>query len=50
MFGADIPAAARLAIALVIFIGLIGAAAWMVRRFGAQRLGGMTRARSRDLS
>src|SRR5262245_25941928 len=47
LFGADMLLAARLAIALVIVIGLIGAAAWMVRRFGARRLAA-TSARGRQ--
>ena len=32
LFGADMPLAARLVIALVIIVGLIGATAWVVRR------------------
>src|SRR5262245_36892526 len=47
LFSVDMPFAARLAIALVIVIGLIGAAAWMVRRFGTPRLAA-TSARGRQ--
>jgi flagellar biogenesis protein FliO len=39
MFGADVPLAVRFFIAFIIVLGLIGAAAWAVRRFGANRLG-----------
>jgi flagellar protein FliO/FliZ len=39
LFGADVPLAVRFFIAFVIVLGLIGAAAWAVRRFGANRLG-----------
>lgn len=40
LFGADMPLAVRFFIAFIIVLGLIGAAAWVVRRFGANRLGG----------
>jgi flagellar biogenesis protein FliO len=39
LFGADVPLAVRFFIAFIIVLGLIGAAAWAVRRFGANRLG-----------
>ncbi len=40
LFGADMPLAVRFFLAFLIVLGLIGAAAWAVRRFGASRLGG----------
>jgi flagellar protein FliO/FliZ len=39
IFGADMPLAMRFFIAFVIVLGLIGVTAWVVRRFGADRLG-----------
>jgi hypothetical protein len=39
LFGADVPLAVRFLVAFVIVLALIGAAAWAVRRFGANRLG-----------
>jgi hypothetical protein len=51
LFGADMPLAARLVIALVIVVALIGLTAWLVRRFGAERLGaGTTRGRQPRLA
>jgi flagellar protein FliO/FliZ len=40
LFGADMPLAVRFFLAFLIVLGLIGATAWAVRRFGAGRLGG----------
>jgi hypothetical protein len=40
LFGAEIPLAVRFFLAFLIALGLIGATAWAVRRFGAGRLGG----------
>lgn len=40
LFGAETPLAVRFFIAFVVVFALIGAAAWLVRRFGAARLGG----------
>jgi hypothetical protein len=39
LFGAEMPLAVRFFIAFLIVLGLIGATAWAVRRFGAGRLG-----------
>jgi flagellar protein FliO/FliZ len=40
LFGAEMPLAVRFFLAFLIVLGLIGAAAWAVRRFGAGRIGG----------
>jgi hypothetical protein len=40
LFGADMPLAVRFLIAFVIVLALIGATAFLVRRFGSERLGG----------
>ena len=40
LFGADMPLAVRFFLAFLIVLGLIGATAWAVRRFGSGRLGG----------
>jgi flagellar protein FliO/FliZ len=40
LFGSEIPLAARFFIAFLVVLALIGATAWLVRRFGANRLGG----------
>lgn len=40
MFGSEMPLAARFFIAFLVVLGLIGVTAWLVRRFGASRLGG----------
>jgi flagellar biogenesis protein FliO len=40
LFGAETPLAVRFFIAFVVVFALIGAAAWLLRRFGATRLGG----------
>ena len=51
LFGADMPLAVRFFLAFLIVLGLIGATAWAVRRFGADRLGGAgTRARQPRLA
>jgi flagellar protein FliO/FliZ len=40
VFGAEMPLAVRFFLAFLIVLGLIGATAWAVRRFGSGRLGG----------
>src|ERR1700736_965138 len=40
LFGAEMPLAVRFFIAFLVVLGLIGLTAWVVRRFGADRLGG----------
>jgi len=40
VFGAEMPLAVRFFLAFLIVLGMIGGAAWAVRRFGAGRLGG----------
>ena len=40
LFGAEMPLAVRFFLAFLIVLGLIGAAAWAVRRFGSGRYGG----------
>jgi flagellar protein FliO/FliZ len=40
LFGAEMPLLIKFILAFLIVLGLIGAAAWAVRRFGAGRLGG----------
>jgi flagellar protein FliO/FliZ len=50
LFGADMPLAARLVIALVVVVGLLGATTWMIRRFGARRLGASPKARQPHLA
>jgi hypothetical protein len=47
VFGAEMPLAARFVLAFLVVLGLIGVAAWAVRRFGTGRLGG-TSARGRQ--
>jgi hypothetical protein len=42
LFGAEMPLALRFFIAFIIVLGLIGGTAYVVRRFGAERLGGGT--------
>lgn len=39
-FGAELPLAARFFIAFLVVLALIGVTAWLVRRFGSNRLGG----------
>src|SRR5580765_434488 len=50
LFGSSIPLAARFFIAFLIVLALIGLTAWLVRRFGANRLGGATRGRQPRLA
>jgi flagellar protein FliO/FliZ len=45
LFGAEMPLAVRFFLAFLIVLGLIGAAAWAVRRFGSARLAGAVRGR-----
>jgi flagellar protein FliO/FliZ len=40
LFGSGMPLAARFFIAFLVVLALIGVTAWLVRRFGANRLGG----------
>jgi len=40
LFGSEMPLAARFFIAFLVVLALIGATAWLVRRFGTNRLGG----------
>ena len=40
LFGSELPLAARFFIAFLVVLALIGLTAWLVRRFGANRLGG----------
>jgi flagellar biogenesis protein FliO len=40
LFGVEMPAALRFFIAFLVVLGLIGATAWFVRRYGAERFGG----------
>lgn len=40
LFGIELPLPAKFFIAFLVVLGLIGATAWIVRRFGADRLGG----------
>ncbi len=42
LFGSEMPLAARFFVAFLVVLGLIGLTAWLVRRFGANRLGGAT--------
>ncbi len=46
LFGSEMPLAARFFIAFLVVLALIGLTAWLVRRFGANRLG--TNARGRQ--
>jgi flagellar protein FliO/FliZ len=50
LFGADMPLAVRFFLAFLIVLGLIGATAWAVRRFGAGRLGASSRGRQPRLA
>jgi len=50
LFGAEMPLAVRFFLAFLIVLGLIGVAAWAVRRFGSARLGGAVRGRQPRLS
>ena len=50
LFGSAMPLAARFFIAFVVVLALIGLTAWLVRRFGANRLGGAARGRQPRLA
>ncbi len=50
LFGAEMPLAVRFFLAFLIVLGLIGAAAWAVRRFGSARLSGAVRGRQPQLA
>jgi len=50
LFGAEMPLAVRFFLAFLIVLGLIGVAAWAVRRFGSARLGGAVRGRQPRLA
>lgn len=48
LFGTDMPLALRFFFAFIIVLGLIGGTAFLVRRFGGERLGGTAAARGRQ--
>src|SRR5262245_7154556 len=50
LFGSEMPLAARFFIAFLIVLALIGLTAWLVRRFGASRLGASARGRQPRLA
>ena len=50
LFGAEMPLAVRFFLAFLIVLGLIGVAAWAVRRFGSTRIGGAVRGRQPRLA
>ncbi|HYC18813.1 MAG TPA: flagellar biosynthesis protein FliO [Pseudolabrys sp.] len=50
LFGSEMPLAARFFIAFLIVLALIGLTAWLVRRFGANRLGTAARGRQPRLA
>jgi flagellar protein FliO/FliZ len=50
LFGAEMPLAVRFFVAFLIVLGLIGAIAWAVRRFGSGRLGASARGRQPRLA
>jgi flagellar protein FliO/FliZ len=50
LFGSEVPLAARFFIAFLVVLALIGLTAWLVRRFGANRLGNATRGRQPRLA
>ncbi len=50
LFGSEVPLAARFFVAFLVVLALIGLTAWLVRRFGANRLGGATRGRQPRLA
>jgi flagellar protein FliO/FliZ len=50
LFGPEIPLAAKFFIAFAVVLALIGLTAWLVRRFGADRLGGGARGRQPRLA
>src|ERR1039458_10825057 len=49
-FGPEMPLAAKFFIAFAVVLALIGLTAWLVRRFGANRLGGGARGRQPRLA
>ncbi len=50
LLGSEIPLAAKFFIAFAVVLALIGLTAWLVRRFGANRLGGAARGRQPRLA
>jgi len=50
LFGSSLPLAARFFIAFLVVLALIGLTAWLVRRFGSNRLGGTARGRQPRLA
>ena len=50
LFGSELPLAARFFIAFLVVLALIGVTAWLVRRFGANRLGASARGRQPRLA
>jgi flagellar protein FliO/FliZ len=50
LFGSEMPLAARFFIAFLVVLALIGLTAWLVRRFGANRLGTSARGRQPRLA
>src|SRR5215831_14227247 len=50
LFGSEMPLAARFFIAFLVVLALIGLTAWLVRSFGANRLGGAARGRQPRLA
>jgi hypothetical protein len=50
LFGAEMPLALRFFIAFLIVLGLIGVTAWIVRRFGSDRIGAAARGRQPRLA
>lgn len=50
LFGSEVPLAARFFIAFLVVLALIGLTAWLVRRFGANRLGSPARGRQPRLA
>ncbi|MGC1775450.1 MAG: flagellar biosynthetic protein FliO, partial [Pseudolabrys sp.] len=50
LFGSEMPLAARFFIAFLVVLALIGVTAWLVRRFGASRLGSTVRGRQPRLA
>jgi flagellar protein FliO/FliZ len=50
LFGPEIPLAAKFFIAFAVVLALIGLTAWLVRRFGSNRLGGGARGRQPRLA
>src|SRR5579875_3072365 len=50
VFGSQLSQPVKFVIAFVVVLALIGLTAWLVRRFGASRLGGSTRGRQPRLA